>query len=268
MTKLPDPADVSSIIQEVVATEILPRFRRLDQDEVREKGPGDLVTIADEAAERALERRLCDLVPGSVVVGEEGVAARPDLLGRVGEDAPVWIIDPVDGTSNFVRGDRHFSCVVALAFSGQTRMGWIHDCLNNKTAWGCLGEGAWLDDARLSAAPPDRTEDMSGALAPRFFSKDLRRHLETRLDRIGRTFTLHSASQEYLQLLTGSSHFSVYRRIMPWDHAAGTLLHSEAGGYHAKLDGGRYAPTDTAGGLLLAPDRNSWLALRDLLFGD
>ena len=53
---------------------------------------------------------------------------------------------------------------------------------------------------------------------------------------------------------------------MPWDHAAGTLMHAEAGGYHAKLNGDAYTPADREGGLLLAPDRETWAALRELLF--
>ena len=79
---------------------------------------------------------------------------------------------------------------------------------------------------------------------------------------------LGCAAHEYLRLLDGTAHFALYHQLMPWDHAAGALMHAEAGGWHAKLDGGRYRPTELAGGLLLAPDEESWHALHALLFDE
>src|SRR3546814_18715428 len=74
----------------------------------------DLVTIADEAAERALAARLPALVPGSVLVGEEGVERDAGLLGLLQGDAPVWIVAPIDGTKNFAEGSERFAIMVAL----------------------------------------------------------------------------------------------------------------------------------------------------------
>jgi fructose-1,6-bisphosphatase/inositol monophosphatase family enzyme len=264
---LPDIDRVSSIMREVAETEILPRFRHLESAEIREKGPGDLVTVADEAAERRLTERLTDLVPGSVVIGEEAVASDMRVLGRIFEDAPVWIIDPVDGTSNFVSGNPAFGVMVAFARAGETLAGWILDPCGERIATAAKGEGAWLGGVRLSAARAAAPAEMAGTVSTRYFERPVRERLEQQIPRVGRAFSRHCAAQEYLDLVTGETHFSVYRRIMPWDHAAGTLLHAEAGGYHAKLDGGRYAPTEHSGGLLLAPDRASWIELRDLLFG-
>lgn len=100
-----DPEAVAAIIREVARDEVLPRYKTLEAHEVRSKShPGDLVTAADEAAELALAARLRDLLPGSVVVGEEGTAANPGLLDRLTEDAPVWVLDPIDGTRNFAHG--------------------------------------------------------------------------------------------------------------------------------------------------------------------
>jgi fructose-1,6-bisphosphatase/inositol monophosphatase family enzyme len=264
---LPDIDRISSIIREVALTEILPRFRRLNHGDVREKGPGDLVTVADEAAERQLTERLMALDPTSDVIGEEAVAADATVLGRIFDDAPVWIIDPVDGTSNFAAGKPTFGIIVAYARRGETVAGWIHDPCGDRMATAVKGQGAWLDGERMHTAPAAAPSEMTGVLSPRFFEKQVRRHLEAAATALGGTGSLRCAAHEYLRLNSGASHFAVYRKIMPWDHAAGTLMHAEAGGYHAKLDGGRYAPTEQSGGLLLAPDRESWITLRDLLFG-
>jgi len=75
-----DPDIVSRLILEVTSTEIMPRYRRLDRGDWREKSPGDIVTIADERAEAALASRLLELVPGSVLVGEESSSKDSALL--------------------------------------------------------------------------------------------------------------------------------------------------------------------------------------------
>src|SRR5215475_5254326 len=99
-----DLARVTSLIEETAGAEILPRFRKLAAGEIREKTPGDFVTVADEAAEARLTPLLSALLPGSLVLGEEAAAADATLLDRLFDTQPVWVIDPVDGTSNFAEG--------------------------------------------------------------------------------------------------------------------------------------------------------------------
>jgi fructose-1,6-bisphosphatase/inositol monophosphatase family enzyme len=74
------------------------------------------------------------------------------------------------------------------------------------------------------------------------------------------------AGHEYRLAGTGHTHFNLYFRLMPWDHLAGALIVEEAGGFVAKLDGTPYAASDLDGGLLCAPDRDSWKALHGTLF--
>ncbi len=77
-----------------------------------------------------------------------------------------------------------------------------------------------------------------------------------------------SAAHEYRLLAQGFAHFLVYDALMPWDHLAGTLIHAEAGGYSARLDGSPYLPSHTGGGILVAPDRESWQGIRETLWQD
>ena len=81
-------------------TLIVPRFQTLGDDDVHQSSPTDLVTVADVETEEWLTPRLLELLPGSVVVGEEGVAADERVLDHLEGDAPVWVVDPVDGTRN------------------------------------------------------------------------------------------------------------------------------------------------------------------------
>jgi len=267
-SSLPDLERVAGLIRDVAETEILPHFRRLSAADVREKnGPADLVTIADEAGERALTARLSDLDPGSTVVGEEAVSADPALLRRLSGDAPVWVIDPVDGTINFAHGKPIFAVIVAYVRGGETLAGWIHDPCTGRTALSARGQGAWLDGRRVHVAAPVPVPEMVGALSTRYCDEATSARLTERRAAVRESVTLACAAHEYLRLLEGSSHFSIYHRLMPWDHAAGVLLHAEAGGHAALVGGESYAPTLTGGSLLLAPDAESWKRLRDTLYG-
>src|SRR3954466_2597087 len=106
---------VAAVMGEVARTIILPRYKQLAEGEVRAKThPADFVTIADEESERALTESLTALVPGSIVVGEEAVAADPTVLERLLHHDPLWIVDPIDGTANFVNGNPAFAVMVAF----------------------------------------------------------------------------------------------------------------------------------------------------------
>lgn len=263
-----DPAGVARLIRDVAAAEITPRFRALASHEVREKKPGDLVTIADESAERALIPALEALLPGSVAIGEETIAADPDLLSHLEHaERPVWVIDPVDGTANFANGRPLFAVMVALVLDGRPVGGWIHDPLTDVMAAAEKGAGAWDGSKRLRVAVPVAPEEMRGQILSRLFTHagraSMRAHgLNFHQDRDA----LRSAGQEYLRLVAGAWHITAYGRLRPWDHAAGLLIHSEAGGFSGYLsDRAPYHVARGEGPVMAAPDADSWDAALNYL---
>ena len=148
---------VGRAVRAAVEEEVLPRWRRLAEDEVTTKtGSHDLVTVADQRAERQLADALAALLPGSAVVGEEGVHAHPASYQALAQEAPVWIIDPVDGTRQFVAGEEGFCTMVALAQRGETYGAWIHAPALGRTAVARRGRGALLNGAPLHAGSPSR----------------------------------------------------------------------------------------------------------------
>jgi fructose-1,6-bisphosphatase/inositol monophosphatase family enzyme len=259
---IPDPAEVSAAIRAVAAAEILPRFGKLAEAERWEKKPGSWVTVADTAAEAALITALSRILPGSVVIGEEAAEETPALLEQLSGDRPAWLVDPVDGTANFAAGKPIFAVMAALVIGGETQAGWIYEPLNDAMNWTVAGQGAWRDDERLAIAPPASDSDMVGSLGFR-----LRRD-KALMARFARIENLQCCGIEYARLTRGDLHFAHYRRLKPWDHAAGALLHREAGGYSARLDGTPYRPgpaIEDGGGLLLAPDAATWRHLAALI---
>jgi len=254
---LPDIEHVGTRIREVAAIEILPRFRKLAAGEMHEKQPGQLVTVADIEAERRLTPLLREMMPGSVVVGEEGVAADPSRLAFVGGAEPVWLVDPVDGTQNFAEGNATFVTMVALIAGGRTAASWIYeptlDCMNIAEA----GSGAFSEGVRLRAAAAVPLAEMSGRMGSRTARK--------LSGKVGGAMFQRCAGKEYLAVAGGAAHFALFRRLFPWDHAPGELLVREAGAFAQRLDRTAYVPAEIDASLLVAPDEPSWEELRALI---
>jgi fructose-1,6-bisphosphatase/inositol monophosphatase family enzyme len=263
----PDIDTVAALIRGAACEHILPFFERLDAGQIVEKAPGDLVTIADLHTEAALTPLLTALIPGSVVVGEEAAAKDGAVLSRLDGPGDVWLIDPVDGTANFAAGLPLFACMVAFVRDGEVIASWIHDPVKDIMAVAEAGSGAFSNGRRIAVAPPALPEQMSGSLTLRFGNRQLVRKIAGRSNLVGSVFSFRCAGQEYLALSTGRTHFALYHRLMPWDHAPGYLLHREAGGYGRRLDRTAYTPRLHDGGLLLTPDEASWNALHEVLIG-
>jgi len=265
-----DPAKVAAVIEEIAAAEVLPRFQALAAEDIQEKVAGELVTVVDLEVERQLTARLTDLLPGSLVVGEEAVHAEPALMEQLHSDAPVWIIDPIDGTRNFAHGRPVFAIMVALAQQAEARAAWILEPVSGRFGIAEQGGGAWMGGKRLKAPAADIPARMTGSLhASSYAPKELARRVDQRRDRVAAVKSLRCAGAEYLRLAAGETQFSLFTRLMPWDHLPGTLLHREAGGIALCFDGTPYTADRYRDlGLLMAPDRASWDALHETLLAD
>jgi fructose-1,6-bisphosphatase/inositol monophosphatase family enzyme len=264
---------VAALLRDASRAEILPRFRRLAPEAVRAKsGPLDLVTEADEAAERVIEAGLRALFPGCVVVGEEGTAADSGLLTRLAGADLAFVVDPVDGTANFAAGVPLFGCMAAAFVKGEVVAGWIHDPLGDDTVMALRGEGAWVEDGAgvrlgdLRVAAPVPLARMVGAVSWGYLPPPMKPRVVSRLPLLAGTLNFRCAAHEYRLAASGHAHLLLYNRLMPWDHAPGWLLHREAGGHSARFDGSAYeASHHLAGGLICAPDRASWEEARAAL---
>lgn len=263
-----DAEKVTALIQEVAAEEVLPRFRALRDEDVRTKAGGELVTVADEAVERSLTAGLAGLLPGSGVVGEEAVAADPELLARVGDERPYWLIDPVDGTANFAAGKPVFAVMVALVAGLETVMSWIHDPVGARTAVAEAGAGAWLNGTRLGPVTAAEGPELKGTLhTGRYGGRALDQRVQPLRERLGAIRSLRCAGHEYLRLSTGEMGYSLFTKLMPWDHAPGVLLYREAGGLARLLDDGHYDAHVVEGApLLVARDEAIWTGIRDQIW--
>lgn len=265
MAIIPDSDKVVAAIREAAEEDILPRFQRLERHEISEKSPGEVVTVADIEAEHRLTRLLGDIVPGSAVVGEEAVSKDRDVLKALEGEGPVWLVDPVDGTANFAEGRPVFGIIVCYLVDGVARAGWIHDPCSNRTAIALTGEGAWWDGERMKPAAAVPVEQMIGTLNLGYFPKDQHKAVRQAAKRFKEIYSYRCAAHDYLALAGGAKHFSLYRRLWPWDHAAGVLLLAEAGGYTARLDGRPYQSSGREEGILSVSSPESWERIKNYL---
>ncbi|MER5968347.1 inositol monophosphatase [Streptomyces sp. NPDC002055] len=224
---------MEELIRTVVAEEVLSRFGRLSDADISEKaGPLDLVTVADRNVEERLTEALSSMAPGSLVIGEEAVAADPGLLDSLHDDGPVWIIDPIDGTANFVRGLPEFATLVSVARHGELLASWTHLPVPGLTAVARRGEGALLDGAplRLRPAASNDVLQVASARPAHLTAEQQHRFYELAPEHGVKACASGSAGCDYLDVARGELDAVAYTWDNPWDHAAGVLLVEEAGG--------------------------------------
>ncbi len=222
-------AEVSQLIVEVADRVVMPRFRSLAPGEVTEKSPGDLVTIADHEAEIEIAAALRAGDPGALVIGEESVAADPSLRTLIDEAEHVWLVDPVDGTGNFVAGNPDFGCMVVELRSGTPVRSWIWQAVSRRMFLAVRGGGAHLDGHRL-ARPRTRRSRLVGGVTGEY----------AQLSGVGLAQPLPmtgSCTVDYPLIALGESDYLIHNGRYPWDHWPGILLLSELGGRVAFLDG-------------------------------
>ena len=257
---------IVEILREAARLDIMPTFRGEVPLEVRAKtSHTDLVTAADEAAERRISAALRKAFPNALVIGEEAVSADESLLGTIAGAELSIILDPIDGTKNFASG-------LPLLDKGETVCGIILDPVLDDYALALKGEGAWTVKAdgsrqQLRAAAPRPLDEMVGHVSWVYFPEPTRSSILRNLVKTAGSADYRCAAHQYRSLAAGHYDFALFGKLMPWDHAAGTLLHQEAGGYCAILDGTPYAAHRHSGGIICAPDEASWQMIRDEIVG-
>jgi fructose-1,6-bisphosphatase/inositol monophosphatase family enzyme len=255
-----ETAAVLRLMQDVAAEVITPRFKALAEGQVHEKNPGDLVTVADHEAELLITEALLAAYPEAVVLGEEAATADPTLHDRFVGAAHAFTVDPVDGTKNFVNGSPDHAVMVAELVGGVVERSWIWQPQHSSAYVAERGRGAWRNGVQIFRPEPSPV--------PREW-----RGVTSRRAMLGRELpglrplelTWVCCGVDYPQLIRGYADFIVYARSHPWDHAPGSLLLSEAGGYLGTLDGRDYHPWQSTGGLLVAARREVYDTVVGLL---
>jgi len=223
----PAPAELDLAVKLAVdAGDLLLRHRRDGTRGVDTKTTGtDMVSDADRAAEALIVEGLAADFPEDGLLGEEGSASR-------GTSGRTWVVDPLDGTTNFLYGQDGFCVSIALEDEAGAMLGCVHDPLRAETFTAWRGGGSWMNDRRLSASS---TASLAEALVGTGFSyRSDQREWQARvvgrlLPRIRDVRRRGAAALDLCWVGAGRLDAHVERGLAPWDHAAGLLVAAEAG---------------------------------------
>ncbi|MDO4435810.1 MAG: inositol monophosphatase family protein [Cardiobacteriaceae bacterium] len=202
-------------------------FRQLDQIQVQEKGRADLVSWVDQQAEVAIRSVLSDKFPSHQFLGEE--------MGASGADAAeyLWVIDPLDGTTNFLHGLPHFAVSIALVKQGKLELGLVYNPISEEWFTAARGEGALLNGRRLRV---NALREPSRAIVATGFPTRTPERLPEQyalvssvLEKFGDIRRLGAAALDLCYVACGRQDGYFELGIKPWDIAAGVLIAQEAG---------------------------------------
>ena len=202
-------------------------FREVENLQVSMKGAGDFVSRADIAAEQIIKSELMNARPTYGWLAEEGGAEEgKDPTRR-------WIVDPLDGTTNFLHGLPHWSVSIALEHKGQVVAGVIYDAAKDEAFFAEKGEGAWMNESRLRVSGRDRMIEALFATGLPFGGRadlpDTLQDLARLLPSCSGVRRFGSAALDMAYVAAGRYDGFWERRLNPWDLAAGLIILREAG---------------------------------------
>lgn len=205
-------------------------FGDVEYLQVSRKGPGDFVSVADHKAEEIIYEQLSKARPGyGFLMEERGLVTGTDKTN-------MFIVDPLDGTLNFLHSIPHFAVSIGLRREGELVAGVVHDVIRNEVFWAEKGQGAWLDQRRLKVATRLKLSDAVVATGNPWVGKSEEHHAKfwSEIAEITpRTAGLRRFGSAALDLAyVAAGRFDAFweRHLKPWDIAAGMVLVTEAGG--------------------------------------
>ncbi len=237
---------------------ILRYMNRIDGLNIVEKQQMDFVSEVDKLAEAEIIKELRRAYPDHAILAEES--------GATGKGPLTWVIDPLDGTHNYLRGIPHFSVSIALLEKGVPIHAVVFDPLRDELYTASKGDGAYLNDLRMRVS---KRENLGGAMIATGFPFRQREHLAPQLDMtraiLGQAEDIRRSGSAALDLAyVAAGRYDGYFEIglKPWDMAAGVLLVHEAGGRYCDFAGRDGIP---ASGNIVAGNLNVAKAMVDAI---
>ena len=238
---------------------------------VTQKGnASNFVTSADLQVQEFLKSQLLELLPGSVFVGEEEDVAEILLEGGATSVEYIWVVDPIDGTSNFIREIGMSAISVGLLRNGVPYMGIIYQPYRNEMFWAVDGQGAYLNGKRIHVSDRDFAHGhLCSAMSTynKNYAPPCFRIIEKVYAECDDLRRLGAAAVELAYLAAGRVELYFEIRLFPWDVAAGMVLIKEAGGYTEMLYE-EQLPLDRPVALVGANSKENFEKMKRIVYGE
>jgi myo-inositol-1(or 4)-monophosphatase len=245
---------------EKAARTLVRDFGEVEQLQVSKKGPADFVSSADIAAEKAIRAELSKARPDfGWLMEEAGKGGPPGATSR-------WIVDPLDGTTNFLHGVPHWSISIAAETDGAVVAGIVYDPVKDELFWAERGQGAFMNSRRMRVSGRRSLDVALIATGMPFRGRASAPQYMTELDmvtgEVAGVRRFGSAALDLAYVAAGRYDAFWEYGLSPWDSAAGVLLVTEAGGFVSEIDGGS---NPIFGPSILAANGDLGRPMRDLL---
>lgn len=227
---------LTALMREVAAAEVMPRFL---QAAVSKKHDGSQLTEADLGAQAMFAARLPEILP-CPMLGEEMDAAEQNALWQHAENG-LWVVDPIDGTNNFINGLPHFALSAAYIRHGRTEFGAVYQPVSGEMFYARRGCGAFLNGRPLPlrSAAKSLGEAIAGVEVKYLRSGKLASRMQT-LCPCGSQRSMGCSTLDWCYLAAGRYDLYVHGGQKLWDYAAGALIYEEAGGRLETLEGDEF----------------------------
>ena len=210
-----------------VSKVIIRDFGEVEKLKVSRKGPGDFVTKTDKKVEKIIIEELEKARPKYGFIAEESGE-------RKNESEFNWVIDPIDGTSNFIHGIPHFAISIALEKNGEVISGIVCDPIKNETFYAEKGRGAYLNNRRIRVSSRKSLDEVIGLYGcPPMIKIDGNKffdQIKKASSQIHKLRNYGSAALDFAYVAAGRADFAWYDHLNYWDYAAGKIILLEAGG--------------------------------------
>ncbi len=242
---------------------IIPFYNKLQSSDIFSKNGNDIVTKADLNMEYGLQVDLLKLFPDAIVLGEENYQTNPEIFQNFEKNQWVFMIDPIDGTRNFVEGRAEFCVLLGVFYHGEIIASFTYLPLEQKCAIALKNQGAiWQDEQTIPKLNIGGLifNELVGHGNFVVFKEDKIATMRNQFKKLER---LRCAGVDFLEQAIGLRHFSLYRHLWWWDHVAGCLLLNECGASIGLLNNQKYDATKRAHLLLTASNEIIFTDLHD-----
>lgn len=249
--------EVEALLRKVGDECILKYFRNISESDISFKqSKFDPVTIADKEAEALLFEGLLRILPNSLFIGEESYAIDKSLLGHLEQTSkPVWVADPIDGTSNFVAGKLGFGIMVCLIDHGQTIASWLYE-VNQKRMTTFYAPDILLENGVLFPHHTTINHPYRGIIGRKLHRFPIVQKLKDTTSDIIVDAATDPSIITYHDYLMGKTDFLIFKLTSPWDHLPGLAMIQSRGGIAQSWSGEPFQNTDLNKGLVIARNQD------------
>ena len=228
--------DIHDICFNISKNIILPKYQNLKEDDIKFKNGSDLVTSADISAEKELKKNLLKLIPSSAFIGEEEYSTNHNILKFYQEDEYCWTVDPIDGTTNFVKGRDKFAIMIALTKKDQILCSWIYKPLENIMSHAILNEGSFINNKKINTSGVNSLDKAIGSISTKYWDEKYWDQIKNLKNEFAEVKSYRCIGYEYVDIGLGQRNFAILSKLSPWDHIPGVLFVREAGGSDIDFD--------------------------------